>query len=190
MVNAERLARQSGVYDTRCAVIEPSYSLANAGDAVATWTLRGWRHLELRPTQGAENRIGAAVLLESEFVARLPWENGIRANMRILIPLPKLTLAGGGVSDSATAWTLAAAGVQPELRAGFYYARCESEIVKVTAGHNTTALTVARAQLGTSAAAHAAGVLIFPLREMAITGLVDAENARAEWLIGLNGVQA
>lgn len=64
------------------------------------------------------------------------------------------TLGGGGVNNSATAWTV---GSTSGFTAGDYL-QVESEVVRISSVDSGTTLTVTRGAGGSSAAAHAAGV--------------------------------
>lgn len=187
-MRADLISRNSGGYRQRCAIIRPVYSTARDGTSVVTWTLHGWRHMCVEPVSAGENRIGPRVLMESEAIARMPWERGIRSDMRVLFPQPSHHLSADA-SNVATVFSLTAALSGPPLRSGPFYARCESELVRVTGGHETALLTVQRGACGTSATAHETGVLLTPLREYLINGVIDAEEGRAELLLGLNGAQ-
>jgi FtsP/CotA-like multicopper oxidase with cupredoxin domain len=75
---------------------------------------------------------------------------------------PKTTTRGSGLMTAgATTTTVTSASGFPA--AGNYYIRIDNEVMQVTAGQGTTTWTVARAQLGTAAATHAAGATITAL---------------------------
>jgi FtsP/CotA-like multicopper oxidase with cupredoxin domain len=65
---------------------------------------------------------------------------------------PKTTNKTGAMSSGATTMTVSSASGFPAT--GQYYVRVQNEVMRVTGGQGTTSWTVARAQLGTTAAAH------------------------------------
>lgn len=67
------------------------------------------------------------------------------------------TIATSSQAAAATTITLGAA-VGPA--SGNFYIQVENEVQLVTAGQNTTTMTVTRAQLGSTSAAHAVGVTV------------------------------
>lgn len=144
--------------------------------------------MAIEPVASSEMRIGPRVLDESECVARMPYERGIKSDMRVLFPLPCGYLTAGA-SNVDTVVMVTGGDSHPELRSGPFHARCESEILRVTGGHGTATLHVQRGRFGTSAASHAAGVMFVPLREYNISGVIDVDDAHAELLLGLNGAQ-
>lgn len=188
MVRADLLRQSSGAYRTRCAILRPFYSTARDGTSVVSWTLHGWRHMAIEPVASSEIRIGPRVLDESECVARMPYERGIKSDMRVLFPLPCGHLTAGA-SNVDTVFMVTGGDSHPETRSGPFSARCENEIVRVVGGHGTGVLQVQRGRFGTLAVSHEAGVMFVPLREYNISGVIDVEDAHAEILLGLNGAQ-
>jgi FtsP/CotA-like multicopper oxidase with cupredoxin domain len=85
---------------------------------------------------------------------------------------PKTTTRPTATTAGQTTITVAsAAGFPP---AGAYDVRIDNEVLRVTAGQGTTTWTVARGQLGTAAAAHAAGATVTALA--------------TDWYAGFSGV--
>ncbi|WP_196807598.1 multicopper oxidase domain-containing protein [Candidatus Solirubrobacter pratensis] len=87
---------------------------------------------------------------------------------------PKTTTRPTATTAAQTSITVASASGFPA--AGTYYVRIDNEVVQVTGGQGTTTWTVQRGQLGTAAAAHAAGAVI--------TALAD------DWYAGFSGLPA
>jgi len=71
-------------------------------------------------------------------------------------------IATSSMAAAATTVTIGAntAGFPVLPTAGNYYAQIENEVVLVTAGQGTSTLTVTRAQLGSTSAAHAIGAFV------------------------------
>jgi hypothetical protein len=74
---------------------------------------------------------------------------------------PKTTTRPTATTAGQTTITVASAAGFPTT--GSYYVRIDSEVLQVTGGQGTTTWTVARAQVGTAAAAHAAGAVVTAL---------------------------
>jgi hypothetical protein len=87
---------------------------------------------------------------------------------------PKTTTRPTATTAAQTTVTVASASGFPA--AGAYFVRIDNEVLQVTGGQGTTTWTVARGQLGTTAATHAAGAVI--------TALAD------DWYAGFSGLPA
>jgi hypothetical protein len=87
---------------------------------------------------------------------------------------PKTTTRTSATTAGQTSVTVASASGFPA--AGSYYVRIDNEVMQVTGGQGTTTWTVARGQLGTTAATHANGATV--------TALAD------DWYAGFTGVPA
>jgi hypothetical protein len=74
---------------------------------------------------------------------------------------PKTTTRPTATTIGQTTITVASAAGFPTT--GAYYIRIDNEVMQVTAGQGTTTWTVARGQLGTAAATHAAGATVSAL---------------------------
>src|SRR5215468_1754543 len=74
---------------------------------------------------------------------------------------PKTTTRPTATTAGATSITVASAAGFPA--SGNYYIRIDNEVLQVTGGQGTTTWTVARGQLGTAGATHAAGATISAL---------------------------
>jgi hypothetical protein len=77
-------------------------------------------------------------------------------------------------ATQTTAFTVASASGFPST--GNFYVRIDNEVVQVTGGQGTTSWTVARGQLGTTAATHASGAVVTALA--------------TDWYAGFAGVPA
>ena len=87
---------------------------------------------------------------------------------------PKTTLRTNATTTGQTSITVATAANFPT--SGNYYIRIDNEVMQVTGGQGTTTWTVARGQLGTSAATHATNAVVSALAN--------------DWYVTFNGVQA
>jgi FtsP/CotA-like multicopper oxidase with cupredoxin domain len=87
---------------------------------------------------------------------------------------PKTTTRTGTTTFTAGTTTLPVASAAGFPASGNYYIRIDSEVLQVTGGQGTTTWTVARGQLGSAAAAHAANATI--------TALAN------DWYAGFTGV--
>jgi FtsP/CotA-like multicopper oxidase with cupredoxin domain len=74
---------------------------------------------------------------------------------------PRTTARTSATTAAQTSITVASAAGFPT--SGAYYVRIDNEVLQVTAGQGTTTWTVARGQLGTTAATHANGATITAL---------------------------
>src|SRR5690348_4393183 len=90
------------------------------------------------------------------------------------------TVGAGGITNVATTLPTAAAASTALQAAGQFRIIVESEIMLVTAGAATTSWTVARAQEGTTAVAHAAGVAVTHiLTAQSLKNLIEGRNVVA-----------
>jgi hypothetical protein len=89
---------------------------------------------------------------------------------------PKTTTRPNATTAGQTSITVASASGFPPAGGGNYYVRIDNEVLQVTAGQGTTTWTVARGQLGTTAATHASGATI--------TALAN------DWYAGFTGLPA
>jgi FtsP/CotA-like multicopper oxidase with cupredoxin domain len=87
---------------------------------------------------------------------------------------PKTTTRPSATTVGQTTVTVASAAGFPA--SGSYYVRIDNEVLQVTGGQGTTTWTVARGQLGTTAATHASGATV--------NGLAN------DWYAGFAGVPA
>jgi Multicopper oxidase len=87
---------------------------------------------------------------------------------------PKTTTKSGNMSSGATSMSVASASGFPSTNG--YYVRVANEVMRVTGGAGTTTWTVARGQLGTSAASH--------------NGTVTVSALATDWYAGFSGVIA
>ena len=118
------------------------------------------------------------------------WSVGIGDRITVNSGFSTTLTNATGVSSGATAITVANADAIGA--ANFYMmVQATSEIIKVTAGNGTTSWTIARAQLGTAAAAIPYGALLGTITEdMLVTGTSGSNPVTLTVTRGINGSTA
>jgi hypothetical protein len=99
------------------------------------------------------------------------WDRFLKASLAAVTTCTNNPLTAGG-----TTLTVASGSALPA--SGNYYVQLGKEVMQVTAGQGTTSLTVSRAQLGTTATAHASGdgVYLLPLGDVAVVDSTKVIN--------------
>ena len=167
-----------GMMNDEVELLRPTRTKDSTGQEVLSWTKFQTLMAKVSPISGRELIQGLSAQSDITYRVNFPYYPAIEADTRVLVPTDWSTLSGG-INDAVTSIPVTDY-TQFSLKTNDFYAKIESEIIKITAGQGTSTFTGTRGQLGTSAAAHSSGVYIIPFILLEVKFVQNVNFARVE----------
>jgi head-tail adaptor len=167
----------------RVYILTPTRTQSTPGGVTVAYTLWQSVYAAVTPLSGREALLAQQADSVVTSRVRMRYVRGLREDMVLLAPLEETALAVAlTTTDGTTIYVVNSLGRAntPSTVVNQFYVRINSEIMSVTAGHGTTTLTVARAQLGTTGAPHVKFAAVLRMGQLEIDSIIDKDERRTE----------